>query len=325
MNLEHERIETSSTLYCVGGMVLMDSVLVTVDIKADTFFQVFDIPDFRHIGSYIRRGNGPDEEVSIDPFIKPVSENSFLYRNLSSIQMMTFDKGSNTLIAIEKIALPDSLMDVWHVIKLGDTIVGSNYRSTNKEFTGLSIATKQVFDFGSNYPDVGKKVSDHYKNMLYAKTPIVKPDGSAFAVVYDKFPVMRIYSSKGQLLKEVWYNNHQSFPDAFVLDHPSEYLLGEVMQNYRKIKASNQLIYALYIGKQEKELLKGLNDFSNEIHVWDWNGQPVAKILLDKKIFSFDVEKEDRYILCSSLEDMNGFYKYDLKLKGSIQPRESFY
>lgn len=87
------------------------------------------------------------------------------------------------------------------------------------------------------------------------------------------------------------------------------------MQNYRKIKSSNRYIYALYIGKTSREISVGLEDFSNEIHVWNWSGKPVAKILLDRKIFSFDVDANDRYLICASLNSLDELYKYYLEIK----------
>ena len=59
----------------------------------------------------------------------------------------------------------------------------------------------------------------------------------------------------------------------------------------------------------------GLVDFSNEIHVWDWNGKPIKKIFLDKNIFSFCVSPDDKFLICSSLNEIDKFYKYSLNEK----------
>lgn len=99
--------------------------------------------------------------------------------------------------------------------------------------------------------------------------------------------------------------------------NPNKSDADRVMQNYRKIKATNCYIYGLYCGKTigENNIRfneEGLNDTSNEIHVWDWNGNPVMKILLDEQIFSFCVSPDDSYIICTSLNSKNNFYKYEL-------------
>jgi hypothetical protein len=315
VSLSHEKIATAPNLYCVGGMVLMDSVLVTVDLKADTFFQVLKLPDYKNIGSYTLKGFGPEDENTVDPFIRHISGNSFFYKNLMSVKIMNFNLKTNKMELTEKIDIPTELMELWHIFKLGDSIIGCNLgNETAKEFVGFNAKTKEKFDFGDDYPDIGEKIEGYYKNMIFAKTSIIKPDGSAFASVYDKFPILRIYSKEGELKKEVRYVNNQSSPHALTETNPSEESLKNIMQNYRKIKSSNRYIYALYIGKTMKDVSIGLEDFSNEIHVWDWCGKPIAKILLDKKIFSFDVDPMDRYLICASLNSLDELYKYYLKI-----------
>lgn len=313
VTLSQEKVNTPSNLYCVGGITLMDSVLVTVDIKADTILQVLKLPKYNNIGGFILRNEGPEGEVFVDPFIQHISGNKFLYRNMNSVKMVDYDTKSNKLNLLEDINLPVELMDLWHIFKLQDNIIGCKINDrTSKEFIGYNIKTKEIFDFGPEFPLLAEIIKPNDKNRIFAKTNIVKPDGSAFASAYDKFPLLRIYSNTGELVKEIWLDNNQSFPSVLIEKNPSESSINEIMQNYRVIKSSKDLIYALYIGKKEKDLKKGLNDFSNEIHVWSWKGDTIVRILLDKNIFSFDVDFDNKYIICASLESINGLYKYSI-------------
>lgn len=54
----------------------------------------------------------------------------------------------------------------------------------------------------------------------------------------------------------------------------------------------------------------GMNDFSNTIHVWDWNGTPKAKLILDRDIFTFAVSDDDRSIIAVSLEHPECMFQY---------------
>jgi hypothetical protein len=235
---------------------------------------------------------------------------------MMSVKIINFNLETNEMDLMEKIDIPTELIDIWHIFKLEDNIIGCNLsHETIKEFVGFNTKTKEDFDFGAEFPKVEKKMDGNYRNILFAKTTISKPDGSAFASVYDKFPILRIYSKDGILKKEIRYKNNQLFPNALIENDPSEHSLKNIMQNYRKIKSSNKYIYALYIGKTTEEIDIGLNDFSNEIHVWDWNGKPIAKILLDKKIFSFDIDNKDQYLIGASLNSLDELYKYNLNLE----------
>jgi len=314
-NLIHEKITTEANLYMPVGLLLLDSFLITLDLKADTFFNVFSVPDLKHQGGFITRGPGPEEEILIYPYMSKVSGNTFLYNNVTSVKTATFNKKKNALEIITKIELPPEIMDMWYILKLGDSIIGnkmSQNRKNNREFIGYDLKEKTIFDFGCEYPRVEKKIKDPLQNnQNFGKACVLKPDGSAIAVVYDKFPFLRIYTTTGEIKHEVRLNNGQSFPYA-LFDENSSDGFDEVMQNYRWIKSSNHYIYALYIGKKSKELPMGLNDFSNEIHVWDWDGEPVKKILLDEIIFTFDVDLDDTCLIASSLNSLNALYKYNL-------------
>ena len=235
-NLFHEKIITDSILYSVGGLLLLDSVLISVDFKADTFFQVFKLPSFEYIGGFITKGSGPEEEIYIDPFIGRVSNNEFLFKGASSISFAKYNNNSNNLEITTRINLPDNLMEIWNPIKLGDSIISNKtFSLVEKEYIGYNIKNKEQFDFGSDYPSVGKKIDPLLKGMVFAKANVVKPDGSAFACVYDKFPI------------------------------------------------------------------------------WNWDGEPIKRILLDENIFAFDVDSHDNYIIASSLLSIDTFYKYNLK------------
>jgi len=43
-----------------------------------------------------------------------------------------------------------------------------------------------------------------------------------------------------------------------------------------------------------------------------FQGNPIKKILLDENIFSFCVDPNDKYLICSSLNSIDKLYKYTL-------------
>jgi hypothetical protein len=318
INLSTQKIHTEPVLYSVGGMVLLDSVLITVDLKADTFFRVFKLPLFEHIGGFVAKGQGPNEETFIDPFIKPIFENKFLFQGLTSMNLAKFNNYTNNLEIVKRIDLPSSLMLLNDAIILGDSVIGNRPAffedDANESFIGYHIVDNKFFEFGGKFPFVKKNLDPSFNNDFFGNYLTIKPDGSAFASVYYFFPILRIYNRNGKIINEVRFNNGQRFPYAFIEKEPTMSDRMEVMQNYFSIKSTNNFIYAMYIGKKEGEMEEGWpNNRSNEIHVWDWDGNPIKRILLDKKIFAFDVEKNDKFLIASSLESLDAFFKYDLK------------
>jgi hypothetical protein len=316
VNLVHEVVKTPPVLFMVGGMVLTDSVLITVDLKSNTFFQIFKLPAFDYIGGFIKKGKGPNEEITVSPYMQHIENNKFLYQSNSSIKIAKFNIEKNRIEIINRINLPGKLINLNHAFSIRDNYYGWDLkRNSKKEFVGYNPKTKNAFDFGHTFPKVEKEISFPMKNMVFAKAIAIKPDKSHFACVYDKFPILRIYKNDGTLLNETRYVNNQNFPQSLLEKNPSRKDIENIMQNYRKIKATERFIYALYIGKTEGEIdnqENRLNDFSNEIHVWDWMGNPIKKILLDKNIFSFCVAPNDTYLICSSINKLDFLYKYSL-------------
>jgi len=316
ISLKRKEIKVPPVLFIVGGMVLTDNFLVTVDIKADTLFRVFKLPDYKYIGGFTSRGNGPDEENFISGYMHHLSGDKFLYGSITSIKTANIDLAKNKIEVIDKISLPVKLLNLNQAFRIGNKYYGiSLNRKSTREFVSYNPQTNEISNFGCTYPKVGKKIKSPIRNMILVSTVAVKPDNSHFACVYDKFPILRIYKKDGVLETEMRYLNNQKFPQAFIEKEPLKKQFDDVMQNYRRIKVTNRFIYALYIGKTMGELpsrQSGLVDFSNEIHVWDWNGKPIKKIFLDKNIFSFCVSPDDKFLICSSLNEIDKFYKYSL-------------
>lgn len=313
--LNHEKISTPPVLYVPTGLLLLDSAVITLDLKADTLFQVFKLPSFTHVGGFVRRGSGPNEEIFVDPFMQRLANNQFMFKNLTGIKISEYNPSTDTVHTVKNIELKNGLIDLFHTFTLNDQIIGVKAdKPTDKEFISYNTQTQIINDFGEDYPiiDGNIKITDKDRIQLFAKANTAKPDGTAFACVYDKFPILRIYSSTGELKKDIRLNNNQHFPYALIKQEPTIEEVNEMMQNYRMIKSTNHFIYALYIGQKSKDLSPGLNDFSNIIHVWDWDGNPIMELKLDRKIFTFDVALNDEYLICSSLEQLDGFYKYDL-------------
>jgi hypothetical protein len=53
-----------------------------------------------------------------------------------------------------------------------------------------------------------------------------------------------------------------------------------------------------------------------EIHIMDWNGNPVCKLILDRKIKDFTVDFDSGFMYAVSLEEER-IYRYDISLNSS--------
>lgn len=319
INLIHEEIKTPPVLVSIAETILLDDFFVAMDMKSDTFFYFFSYPSFEYLGGFITKGKGPGEELFINPFIRHIDENTFLYQTMNSINISEFDINTANINIIEKVDLPIELMNLQHLFRLNGFYYGWDItKTTEREFIGYDPVKDDIFEFGPSHPSFEEEIPANMKNRVFEKVLVVKPDKSLFAAAYGKFPILRIYYSEdGRLKNEVRFENNQKFPYALIKDDLPETAREKVMQNYWKIDATETYIYALYSGKTHGETSREFqfspDDISNELHVWDWEGNPVMKILLDRKIFSFVISPDDDYLICSSLTSMDKLYKYEIQ------------
>lgn len=310
-------IKTPSVFNQVMEIVVLDDILIAFDGKSDKFFHVFEMPELNYLGSKISKGRGPLEETFIDPFFRRTGKNQILYRPDSKVKTLGYNILNNEFELVNEVSIPEEILEIQQVFRIGDTFYCWDYFSESKvEFLSFRKDSESVLSFGTLIPVYKDLKGIEFNQALFARIVTVKPDNELFAVVYDKFPILRIYQARnGSLIKEIRLENNQAFPRALIDKNSSEADFDLVMQNYRKIKSTNNYIYALYIGKTIGEIRQkniGLSDFSNEIHIWDWSGNPIKRVLLDREIFSFDISHDEKHLIASSIISADEFYQYTL-------------
>jgi hypothetical protein len=311
-----DEIEVEPVLYFVGDMLIVDDVLITVDMKDETFFRFFKLPELTYLGEQINRGAGPHDEIVIFPFLDKVENDKFAYRTLQRIKIVIFDKNDRILRVVQQIDLPDKYMNILNGFVFNKNIYGYDMLGkSEKEFIEYDTAEKKLGEFGSTYPFVGIDVREEKRNTVFTKIMAGKPDGTMFAVLYDKFPILRIYDDEGNIMNEIEYHNNQKLPLAYTYTEMEG--IDDLTINYMKVKVTDKYIYGLYSGKTHKELQtaqKQVNDYCNEVHVWDWKGMPVARYILENPVSSFVVTSNDSCLLFYSFENEDKLYKVNVSL-----------
>ena len=307
---------TAPVLSFVGELLLVDNFLVAYSLMSDSMFQIFDVSGFKHLGSQIPKGEGPGEESFIAPNLYSYDSVSFLYKTLDKVKIVRYKKRENKLILQRIIDLPVEFIDVMHLIYLNEKIIGWNlYNITNeREFQAVDLKTQKVTHFGPAYPASEFKIRLSDMASLFSKSILNRPDNKFFAALYDRYPILRIYGANGNLIKEVRYINNQMDPAKHMNEvDPLKYMAHQTL-NYMKLKVTNNYIYGLYAGKTHSELRTQeykVDDFCTEVHVWDWNGNPVSKIMLNRPVFCFTVAQNDSLIIFSSVNEHDKLFYID--------------
>ncbi len=104
------KIEIEPVLYYVGDMLIVDSILVTLDMKNDVFFQRFNLPELTYLGGTVNRGDGPEDEIAILPNLYNIGKTGFSYRSIQEIKY-AFIKDRN-IVVDQELRLPDKYMNI---------------------------------------------------------------------------------------------------------------------------------------------------------------------------------------------------------------------
>jgi len=326
VEVTHQPIPLTNAIKYPSGFVFLDSALVVLDLHGDNFLSFFSLVDFSFMHHAIRRGRGPSEEESVFGIVNSPNKNEFWYKTQSGIKVVRYMQYSKQLILKEKFPNCDSFSGFSFL--LGNDILGILRIPQNREFVKVFLDDCAVVDFGPNFPDVGKKLSiEEINNLLGAKSITTKPDGTLFAASYNHFPIIRVFDSSGNLVSDVRLKNHQIFPYALIENHATIKEFYNTTSNYFVPRSTNQFIYSSYSGKSLIELQPDIinegfkiTDFTNEIHVFDWEGNPVKRIILDEYIYSFGVSPDDKTLLAISMSEPEVLLKYDLSGNQQTKP-----
>ena len=88
-------------------------------------------------------------------------------------------------------------------------------------------------------------------------------------------------------------------------------ILKGYFNNYSSCTVWNNGFGAIYIGAYDADIYSGLKK-DVEVHLFDWEGTPIAKILFNRRIGSFDIDFDNNVLYAiDSNEDM--VVKYDMQ------------
>lgn len=320
VELKHKPINIETPVMYPSGIIFIDSALVVLDISGDYFLNFFTLDDFAEKAQRVRRGRGPLEEESVFGLFKSPGKNEFWYMTHSGIRIARFINEREELEYLGFIPACDSFQGV--TLLMGDKILGIPHITESTEFVKIFPEKCSIIDFGPSFPDVGKTLSIKEKSYLLGTKAITfKPDGSFFAASYHDFPILRIFhASDGSVKSDVRYLNNQVFPTAKINENATPQERLSTTTNYFVSHSTNSFIYSTYSGKSLLEIQPGIleegfqiTDFTNEIHVFDWNGKPVRRILLDKKIFAFAVSPDDKILVTLTMSEPDLLQVYKLQ------------
>lgn len=314
-----DSIEVNPVLLNPISMSANDSLLIVFNWDTDTIFRVFSIPEFTYKGWFGLKGRGPEEFLICNPSSFRVYSDGIQLVDLTKVFIVDFvnDSVNNNLIVKNRYSIPSSLIPFNNVFMLDDiNIYGINsMEDSPSEYDFFNKETKAT---GSliNFPELDSNVSPKIRRRIFVNLLEVKPDKSRFVMMYNYYPVLRIFNNDIEVLHEIFIDNlpKQIRFKSLGTKH-SNFFKGIIYYSY--LKVTEKYIYTLFelqTGEKVREReYRAKSIGSQELHVFNWEGQPVARIKLNNKILSFAPSPDNKYLFftCDHAIDKIYWYKFN--------------
>jgi hypothetical protein len=295
-------IQTAPIILEPQYMFIMNNQIWISQPKKDTLFDIFNLHDCSYLCSVGTKGRGPDEFIFPQSQTIQVENNRFIIydRNvLKTVEMQS----PKSLRVVKK----EKIFDFYPVngfAKLNDSLfcmlancVMGKEGDFEFEFLLKNTSSGKETEF-SKYPSdlTTRKFLGDEKCQIYRKSPVANVSKGKLATFYNFFKFFRIYSVNEtvELEKEVHVNIEPYSTDN--LDDREKRKI-----YYGKPVGTDKYIYA---------------KITNEIQVWDWDGNPVMQYFLDINPSCFavseDLKKLYAVIHSDDDESIDKIYVYDL-------------
>lgn len=301
---------------------IMDNLLMVNDWDENPRIHFYNKDTYEEVAKYGYIGKGPfdfnDPECSYS-FYNVNDSKKFLIYELGSgliyeISLDSILRASNNVLSLNENAilrkrfLPPNLVGSDHIKKIGNFLVGEAIPDKKIKYFKLDFENfNKINKYGTIYKSTFlDKVPPAYKQYIDRSYLSYSKHNKKYIASYFLLNRIQIMDNDFNLIKQINYgkekipNNINPFSNLNV--------------NYFGFSFSgNYNFYVMYNGKNSKGLKERLEP--REIHVFDYNGSPIAKYLLDNDILNFTVDEENDNLYIITNNEETPIFKYNLNDK----------
>jgi len=302
----------SSENYLIGAgpTTIVDNKIFILDRKSEGPIHIVDLETDNYVGNFGVRGKGPGE-IAVAWNISRIDDENILLLDVAQKKIQTYRIDSlisGSKAVTERRINPASytahpVYDNQKVFFLDNSnadhrIYYTDYTNENAEISGLG-----------DIPTLTSE--DEPKNIRgEAEQAILKKHNNYMVVGYKLTPRIDIYN----IANDTWisFSSPDDFTPIYKTSSEDSFayfgITDETVGAFGDIALTDEHIYALYSGRKllDDRVTKG-----NEIYVFDYEGNPVKKLMLDKDISFFDISNENK-LYAISVDILSQLLKFDL-------------
>ena len=312
-NIKMKEAVISEPPIYLGFMHTTDDYLVIFQRQRNQgVFHFYSLDDLHFVTQGGNIGNGPDDLTNtlFYNYIHPGERNHFTLIDDRSFKRIDMEGGQVKVVKTETIQTPMN-MPANNYSKIDDNVYCiSNIDITRSYEFILFDKEGENSTWISPYPKWANIKKEELPLITYISAVVPNPALKRFMVFYAKFRRVRMFDSKGNLLKDI----SVEFPFKFPPYEETDIELARINQKTPPIMLSYSIPYAddKYIFVICYNAKTSDTNKSTELQIWNWNAEPVAVLHLDKGLRQFTISEKKRRLYAT--DPLNA----DEKIRGKI-------
>ena len=292
-------------------VVVKDSIAIVMDLhNADNYFHAFTYPNWKHIVSFGKRGEGPEEMLSAE---------TFQFNSLDSIYALDANKMQISRWAI---SAKDHSATRQEVIRLDKNLIRSlDFCATDSCFLIPDYLGEhrywQVNYSGKPIRSIGKIPTE--KDLASEIRPALAQAWRSFLDYNSHNGVLAAVTQLGEVVEV--YNLKDSTHVVRIGEHDEPefkisdgYGIPTGIMGFSDVQVTDSAIYAVFHGTPFKEIARQsgrLPDGGKYIYVFSLKGEPMCKYVLDHYIYGIWVDEATKTIMATDVNSDQPILKFN--------------
>ena len=321
-----DSVYISNPLFKIRKMISTEDHLIFLNTE-EPLFSVHNNLTAEYIGSFGFAGKGPldleFDRANASSFKS--YRNNFLVTDMSRIRILSIDKKSGSqLLTDDDVKVLDSKKKTSdsgffnNAFLANDKMIFTTDYYTKKHFEYVDLMTGEIGDT-IDYPDFHPEIPVEAYHHLYTSHTAPSLDKDKFVIAYQRFPVLRIFDLKKGNYLQIDFKPKNDQLKTIEADAQGKSIKSsfDLFSYYSSTVISTNHIYVKYqegnVQRDDNGEFNFVADTPLQIHVFDWDGNPLKKLLLPDWSNRFTVTPNDEFIYFFHPEYENYLFRKSMK------------
>ena len=290
---------------------------VVMDLHGtDHFFHAFSLPDFRHLASFGRRGDGPDDLISAENMRWAGDTLHVLDSGKSQVAHFVFAPAADSLLRVGTVSLDRQLLRALDFVSINDSTCLVPDYSGDSRFCVVNRDGRLLRRFGS--------IPTANEDALLHSRPALAQAWRSFIDYNPRNGMLAAATQLGEVL-ELWNLRDSTHT---VLMGPGGEPQFQVRQGYGiptgiagfcDVQVADSAVYAVFQGTTFKEISRNIEQGKNlpeggrYLYVFSLTGKPLCCYVLNRCASGFFVDEQLRALWITDVNSDEPIVRFNIK------------